>query len=214
MKLYTFFRSSTSFRLRIALNLKELPYESHYVSLPKMQHREPAYLDVHPQGLVPTLVEDSGEVFTQSLAMIEYLDERYPEPRLIPDDIGERWYVRAISQIIGCEIHPLNNVRVLKYLKSAFDADDAKVNGEWYAHWIAEGFAGLENFFSAQQRHGRYCLGDQVTMADVCLAPQVFNAQRFNCDLSAYPTVVRIHDACMQLAAFQRAEPAQQGDAQ
>ena len=213
MKLYTFFRSSTSYRLRIALALKGLAYESHYVSLPKMQHKEPAFTGLNPQGLVPALVDDTGAVYTQSLAMIEYLDERYPEPPLVPKEIDERWYVRAVSQIIGCEIHPLNNIRVLKYLKSAYGLDDAKINGDWYPHWIAEGFAGLESFFAAQKRHGRYCLGNEVTMADVCLVPQVGNAQRLKCDLSACPTIVRIHEACMQLPAFQAAEPSKQGDA-
>jgi maleylpyruvate isomerase len=213
MQLYSFFRSSTSFRLRIALALKGLDYESHYVSLPKMQHRSPEFLKVNPQGLVPALVDDDGQVFTQSLAMIEYLDETYPEPKLVPEDGVERWYVRALSQIIGCEMHPLNNVRVLKYLKSAYGLDDDKINTDWYGHWIAEGFRGLEAFFAANGRHGRYCLGDRVTLADVCLVPQVFNAQRFNCNLSAYPTVTRVYEECLKLDAVARAHPNVQGDA-
>jgi maleylacetoacetate isomerase len=213
VKLYTFFRSSTSYRLRIALALKGLAYESVYTSLPKMQHKDPAYTRLNPQGLVPALEADDGKVYTQSMAMIEWLDEGYPKPPLMPSGADDKWYVRAVSQIVGCEIHPLNNVRVLKYLKTAYGLDDAKVNGGWYPHWIAEGLGGLEGFMLAQGRTGRYCLKDQVTMADVCLVPQVFNAQRFDCDLKPYPTVMRIFENCMQLAAFIEAQPSKQGDA-
>jgi len=147
------------------------------------------------------------------MAMIEWLDERYPEPPLMPRDREEKWYVRAVSQIIGCEMHPLNNVRVLKYLKSAYGLDDARVNGDWYPHWIAEGFAGLEGFLKAQKRAGSYCLGERVTMADVCLAPQVFNAQRFNCNLASYPAVMAIFERCMKLPAFSETQPSKQADA-
>jgi maleylacetoacetate isomerase len=213
VKLYTFFRSSTSYRLRIALAWKKLAYEPAYTSLPGMKHKDPAFLALNPQGLVPALVSDEGKVYTQSMAMIEWLDERYPEPRLMPRDTEEKWYVRAVSQIIGCEMHPLNNVRVLKYLKSAYGLDDAKINGDWYPHWIAEGFAGLEGFLKAQKRAGSYCLGQRVSMADVCLAPQVFNAQRFNCDLAPYPTVMAIFERCMNLPAFSETQPSRQGDA-
>lgn len=213
MKLYTFFRSSTSYRLRIALAWKKLAYEPAYTSLPGMKHKDPAFLKLNPQGLVPALVSDEGKVYTQSMAMIEWLDERYPEPPLMPGDADEKWYVRAISQIIGCEMHPLNNVRVLKYLKSAYGLDDARVNGDWYPHWIAEGFAGLEGFLAAQKRSGSYCLDERITMADVCLVPQVFNAQRFNCDLKPYPTVFAIFERCMKLPAFAETQPATQADA-
>jgi maleylacetoacetate isomerase len=213
VKLYTFFRSSTSYRLRIALAWKKLPYEAIYTSLPGMQHKDLAFLQLNPQGLVPALVSDAGKVYTQSMAMIEWLDERYPEPPLMPRDADEKWYVRAVSQIIGCEMHPLNNVRVLKYLKSAYGLDDAKVNGGWYAHWIAEGFAGLEGFLAAQGRSGSYCLDERLTMADVCLAPQVFNAQRFRCDLAPYPAVMRIFERCMALPAFADTQPSRQKDA-
>lgn len=213
MRLYTFFRSSTSYRLRIALAWKKLDYEPVYTSLPGMKHKDPAYLKLNPQGLVPALVSDEGRVYTQSMAMIEWLDERYPEPPLMPRDTEEKWYVRAVSQIVGCEMHPLNNVRVLKYLKSAYGLDDAKVNGDWYPHWIAEGFAGLEAFLAAQGRCGSYVLDERVSMADVCLVPQVFNAQRFNCDLKPYPIVMRIHERCMALAAFSDTQPSKQADA-
>ena len=213
MKLYTFFRSSTSYRLRIALAWKKLAHELVYTSLPGMKHKDPAYLKLNPQGLVPALVSDAGKVYTQSMAMIEWLDERHPEPPLMPRDAEEKWYVRAVSQIIGCEMHPLNNVRVLKYLKSAYGLDDAKVNGAWYPHWVAEGFAGLEGFLVAEKRSGAHCLGQRVTMADVCLVPQVFNAQRFNCDLKPYPTVMAIFERCMKLPAFSETQPSKQGDA-
>jgi maleylacetoacetate isomerase len=147
------------------------------------------------------------------MAMIEWLDERYPEPPLMPRDTEEKWYVRAVSQILGCEMHPLNNVRVLKYLKSAYGLDDARVNGDWYPHWIAEGFGGLEAFLAAQGRCGSYCLDERVSMADVCLVPQVFNAQRFNCELKPYPTVMRIYERCMALPAFADTQPSKQADA-
>ena len=213
MRLYTFFRSSTSYRLRIALAWKKLAYEPVYTSLPGMKHKDPAYLKLNPQGLVPALVSAEGRVYTQSMAMLEWLDQRYPEPPLMPRGAEEQWYVRAASQIVGCEIHPLNNVRVLKYLKSAYGLDDAKVNGDWYAHWIREGMAGLEGFLAAEKRCAAYCLADSVSMADVCLVPQVFNAQRFNCDLKPYPTVMAIFERCMKLPAFSETQPSKQGDA-
>ncbi len=153
MELYTFFRSSTSFRLRIALAYKGMAWEPRYVSLPKGEHRAPDYLAKNPQGLVPALVDEAGRVFTQSMAMIEYLDDIQPEPPLMPKGAEDKWYVRAVSQIIGCEMHPLNNVRVLKYLKG-YGLDDAKVNGDWYPHWIAEGFSSLEAFLLEQKRFG------------------------------------------------------------
>ena len=209
--LYTFFRSSTSFRLRIALNAKGLAYTPEFVNLPKMQHRDPAYMAKNPQGLVPALL-DGGHLVTQSLAMLEYLDERYPEPPLMPSDIDERAYVRALSQIIGCDIHPVNNVRVLKYLRSRWKLSEEDSN-EWYAHWIAEGFRSIEATIKQEGRAGAYCLGERFTIADICLAPQVFNAQRFNCDLAAYPVSVAIAERVMQLPAVLKAHPKEQGDA-
>jgi len=210
-QLYTFFRSSTSFRLRIALAYKRLDYEPHYVSLPKMEHRIPSYRDMNPQGLVPLLVE-GGRFLIQSMAVIEYLDEVYPEPPLMPKDPIGRSYVRAVSQIIGCEIHPLNNVRVLKHLKAQFGADEAATNA-WYEHWITEGLSGLEGYLAREGLSGDFCYGNTVTMADICLVPQIFNARRFNCALDAYPKLLAITDRCMTLDAFRAAEPSTQGDA-
>jgi maleylacetoacetate isomerase len=212
MQLYTFFRSSTSFRLRIALAYKNIKYEPKFTSLPKMEHRASGYLEVNPQGLVPALVDDAGRVFTQSMAMIEYLDDKYPTPALMPKSAEDKWYVRAVSQIIGCEIHPLNNVRVLKYLQSAYALPPEKVNGDWYPHWIAEGLANLESFLAIEKRAGKYCLGDQFTMADVCLVPQIYNAQRFNCDLKPYPLTMRLAQAANELDCVKVALPETQAD--
>jgi maleylacetoacetate isomerase/maleylpyruvate isomerase len=209
--LYTFFRSSTSYRVRIALSVKGLDWEPRFVSLPKMEHREPAYLDVNPQGLVPALVEDDGRVLAQSLAILEYLEEAYPEPPILPKDIFERAYVRRICQIIGCDIHPLNNVRVLKWL-GANVPDDKGIADRWYAHWIAEGFRDIEACLVRENRHGTCCLGDTITMADICLVPQVANARRFNCDLSAFPVAVAIADRAAALPAFSRVAPETQAD--
>lgn len=211
-RLYTFFRSSTSYRLRIALALKGLEWEPHYVSLPRMEHRAQAYMALNPQGLVPALVEDDGTVVGQSLAMMEYLEERYPEPALLPRDPVERAYVRSLSQIVGCDIHPLNNVRVLKWLASRWELSQDEVN-EWYAHWIAEGMRSFEATLNQHERCGKFCLGERITMADVCLVPQIANARRFNCPLDDYPHSVAIADAAAELPAFKSAHPSVQGDA-
>lgn len=209
--LYTFFRSSTSFRLRIALNYKGLDYTPRFVSLPKLEHREPAYMDLNPQGLLPALIED-GKLYAQSLAMLEYLEERYPTPALMPRDIDERAYVRMLSQIIGCDIHPLNNVRVLKYLRGRWKLSEEQSN-EWYAHWIAEGMRSFEQTLVHEKRHGLFCLGDTPTLADICLGPQIFNAQRFNCDLSAFPITNAIAEHIFTLPAVIAAHPGKQADA-
>jgi maleylacetoacetate isomerase len=211
MKLYTFFRSSAAFRVRIAMNCKGLAYEPAGVSLAKGEHQQPGYQSVNAQGLVPTL-EDGGRQLGQSLAIIEYLDEVHGGPRLMPADPIDRHYVRAFSQIIACEIHPLNNLRTLKYIRKTYGLGDDGVNA-WYRHWIAEGFTMMETFLTREKRHGTYCFRDQVTMADCCLVPQVFNAQRYDCDLTPYPTVMRLNEACMKLDAFVRAAPSQQPDA-
>ena len=211
MKLYTFFRSSAAFRMRIALNCKGLAYEPQLVSLPKDEHKQAGYLAVNPQGLVPAL-EDGGKVYVQSLAIMEYLEEAYPQPPLLPAGIDDRAYVRAVAQIIACEIHPLNNLRTLRYVKKSYRLDDDGVN-LWYRHWIAEGLGGLEEFLAGSQNTGKYCWRDQVTIADCCLVPQVFNAQRYACELAPYPLVMRIFEQCMQLDAFIDAQPSRQPDA-
>ncbi len=211
MKLYTFFRSSASFRVRIALNHKGLKYEQAGVSLPKGEHLEADYKAVNAQGLVPAL-EDGGRLLTQSLAIIEYLDEVYPGPKLLPVAPLDRAYVRALSQIIACEIHPLNNLRTRKYIAKTYKLDEEGVNA-WYRHWIAEGFQMLEAFLAKERKRGKYCYRDQVTMADCCLVPQVFNAILYKCDPKPYPTVMRIHEACMELDAFVQAQPSKQPDA-
>ena len=211
MKLYTFFRSSASFRVRIALNHKGIAYDPAFVSLPKAEHLGDAFRQVSAQGLVPVL-DDDKHVLTQSLAIMEYLDEVHPGPKLLPVDPFERAYVRAMSQIIACEVHPLNNLRVLKHVRKTYGLDEEGVNA-WYRHWIAEGFGMMEAHIVANGLSGRYCLRDELTMADCCVVPQVFNAQRFDCDLSAYPRVMAINEACMSLPAVLAALPSAQPDA-
>jgi maleylacetoacetate isomerase len=212
MKLYTFFRSSASFRVRIALNYKGISYESAFVNLPKNEHAAPTFRSVNPAGLVPALDVD-GHVLTQSLAIMEYLDETQPGPKLLPADPLERAYVRAFSEIIACEIHPLNNLRTLRYVKRTYDQDDEGVNA-WYRDWIKDGFGMLERFLQAHRLSGRFVLRDTVTFADCCLVPQVFNAQRYQCDMAAFPIAMGIFAECMKLQAFIDAEPSRQGDAQ
>lgn len=211
MKLYTYFRSSASFRVRIALNCKGLAYDPVAINLPKAEHAEPTFKAISVQGLVPAL-EDGGKILSQSLAIIEYLDETRPGPKLLPAEPLDRAYVRSFSQIIACEIHPLNNLRTLKYIRRAYKLDEEGVNS-WYRHWIDDGFAMMERFLLQERKAGKYCFRDNVTMADCCLVPQVFNAQRYNCDLTPYATVMRIHEECMKLPAFLEAQPLRQGDA-
>ena len=211
MKLYTYFRSSAAFRVRIALNLKGLAYEPVFVHLAKGEHRKPAYAGVYPQGLLPTLVED-GQALSQSLAIIEYLEETHPRPALLPSDSPGRARVRSLSLLIACEIHPLNNLRTLQHLKRTLGQSEDQVN-DWYRHWIADGFSKLEADLG-RGGTGRFCHGDAPTMADCCLVPQVFNAKRYQSELAPYPTVMRIFDACMRLEAFDRAQPSKQPDAE
>lgn len=211
MKLYTFFRSSAAFRMRIALNYKGLAYEALPVSLPKNEHKLEGYLALNPQGLVPAL-DDGGNILVQSLAMMEYLEETHPLPPLLPAAPADRAYVRAVAQIIACEIHPLNNLRTLRYVKQRFALDEEGVN-QWYRHWIAEGLGGLEAYLAGAKKSGKYCYRDQITLADCCLVPQVFNAQRYQCELAPYPEIMRIFGACMQLDAFIAAQPSKQPDA-
>lgn len=210
-QLYSYFRSSASYRVRIALNLKQLDYDIVPVHLAKGAQRSDGYLALNPAGLVPALADD-GRVLTQSLAIIEYLDELHPEPPLLPGSAADRARIRAIAQTIACEIHPLNNLGVLSYLRDALDVDETARNA-WYRHWVEKGLSTVEDLL-ADQRTGVFCHGDAPTLADCCLVPQVFNARRFACRLDHVPTVMRIFDRCMTLEAFQRAAPAAQPDAE
>ncbi|WP_265922200.1 maleylacetoacetate isomerase [Cupriavidus nantongensis] len=214
LKLYSYFRSSASFRVRIALELKGLSYDTVPVHLLKEggQQLKPEFRAVNPDGLVPALV-DGEHVLQQSLAIVEYLDEVHPEPRLLPGTALDRAYVRGLAQEIACEIHPLNNLRVLKYLKHTVGVTD-EVKDAWYRHWIELGFASLQANLERSGKAGRFCFGDTPTLADLCLVPQVFNAQRFNIDVARYPAIAKIYENCMALPAFQKAEPKSQPDAE
>ena len=209
MKLYTYFRSSASFRVRIALNLKGLAYQPAFVHLAKGEHRQPEYTSVNAQALVPTLELDDGARLTQSLAIMEWLDEKHPSPALLPKDSLQRARVRAISDLIACEIHPLNNLRVLQHLKRLGQSQEQI--DTWYRHWIADGLQKVEAELTGGSK---FCHGDSPTMADCCLVPQIFNAKRYNSDLAPYPKTMRVFENCMQLDAFDRAQPSQQPDAE
>ena len=211
MKLYTYFRSSAAFRVRIALNLKGLAYEPVFVHLAKGEHRAAPYAKVNPQALLPTLELDDGTRLTQSLAIIEYLDETHPAKPLIPKERLDKARVRSLSYLIASEIHPLNNLRVLQHLKRALGQNEDQIN-TWYRHWIADGLAKLEAELAGTK--GKFCHGDSPTMADCCLVPQIFNAKRYQSDLAPYPKTMRVFEACMQLEAFDRAQPSKQPDAE
>jgi maleylacetoacetate isomerase len=214
MRLYDYFRSSAAYRVRIALNLKGVtPDERTFVHLRMGNQRAQDYLALNPQGLVPALALDDGRVLTQSLAIIEYLDETHRDPPLLPADPVERARVRAIALAIACEIHPLNNLRVLNYLIGTMGVSREQKDG-WYRYWIDVGFEGLEKSLARDGATGRFCHGEQPTLADVCLVPQMANARRFDIDLSPYPTLVRIEAACNALPAFANAAPARQPDAE
>jgi len=210
MRLYSFFRSSAAFRVRIALNLKGVDYETVAVHLPSNAHRLPEFRAVNPQATIPTL-DDDGTILWQSLAIIEYLDARFPEPPLLPLEPVARARVQALAQLIACEIHPLNNLRVLRYLRTELALDEAAVN-KWYSHWVAEAFGPLETLV-ASFSGGRYCFAESLSLADVCLVPQMYNARRFACDLTPYPTLVQIADGLQREPAFARAAPERQPDA-
>jgi maleylpyruvate isomerase len=214
MRLYDYFRSSAAYRVRIALNLKGVqPDERTFVHLRMGGQRAQDYLALNPQGLVPALALDDGHVLTQSLAIVEYLDETYPDPPLLPSSAAARARVRAIALAIACEIHPLNNLRVLNYLLGTLGVSKEQKDG-WYRYWIDVGFEALERSLSNDGDTGRYCHGDRATLADVCLVPQIANARRFDIDLSPYPTLIRIEAACNELPAFAEAAPARQPDAE
>ena len=210
MKLYTYFRSSAAYRVRIALNLKGIAYEPVPIDLRSGAQRRLQYLEMNPQGLVPAL-EDGGTVFGQSLAILEYLDETHPQPPLLPRSPADRARVRSLALSIACDLHPLNNLRVLNYLRTDLGQDEGAVN-DWYRHWIAEGFAALEEE-ARRDGSGRHLFGSEVTLADVCLVPQMFNARRFDCDLEPYPTLRAISEHLESLPEFARAAPAAQPDA-
>ncbi|HZS83466.1 MAG TPA: maleylacetoacetate isomerase [Stellaceae bacterium] len=212
MKLYGFFRSSAAFRVRIALNLKGISYEQASIHLRRNDQDAPAYRALNPQGLVPAL-EDDGQVFIQSMAIIEYLDETHPEPPFLPGHPADRARVRGLAQIIGCDIHPINNLRILRYLADPL-GHDAKTVGIWYNHWIAKGFESLEALLSRDEQTGAFCHGDAPGLADICLVPQCFNARRYELDMTPYPTLRRIFDNCMKLPAFEKARPEAQPDAE
>ncbi|HJW26986.1 MAG TPA: maleylacetoacetate isomerase [Rhodocyclaceae bacterium] len=211
LKLYGYFRSSATYRVRIALNLKGIPYETVPVHLVQGEQRAPGYLAVNPAGLVPAL-DDHGRIITQSLAIVEYLDELHPRPPVLPGAAADRARIRAIALAVACEIHPLNNQSVLRYLTDTLGIDPAAKDA-WYCHWVEKGLATVERLLADDRRTGAFCHGDTPTLADCCLVPQVFNAQRFACRLDRVPTVMGIYDQCMALEAFQRAAPGNQPDA-
>ena len=210
--IYGYFRSSAAFRVRIALNLKSIKAELHPIHLRKNQHQSETYKALNPQALVPALVHD-GQTIAQSLAIIEYLDELHPDPPLLPRDASGRARVRQIALSIACDIHPLNNLRVLRYLHHAIRADDQARN-DWQYHWIVTGFDALEAFLKASHDTGRFCHGDTPTLADICLIPQMANARRIQMELTNYPTLLRIEEAAYKLPAFVQARPENQPDAE
>jgi maleylpyruvate isomerase len=212
MKLYGYFRSSAAYRVRIALNLKGLVSEATSLHLVKGQQRATDYLALNPPGLVPALVTDEGKVLTQSLAIIDWLEETHPEPSLLPADALGRARVRGLALAIACDIHPLNNLRVLTYLTNTLGVSDEQKNG-WYRYWIDTGFEALEQRLAGERETGRFCHGDTPTLADICLVPQVANARRFKMDLSPYPKIMGIDAACQALPAFADAVPEKQPDA-
>ena len=212
MQLHHFFRSGTSHRLRIALNLKGLSTDLVAVDLRTEQHLGAAYKALNPQGLVPTLVTDEQQVLTQSPAIIEWLEERYPTPALLPQGALDRAHVRALAALVGCDIHPINNRRILEYLRKQFGADEAAINA-WCGTWIAAGFDALEALIASPASQVRYCFGDTPTVADVYLIPQVESARRFKVDMTRWPKIMAIDAHCATLAAFADAAPARQTDA-
>jgi maleylacetoacetate isomerase len=211
MKLYGYFRSSAAYRVRIALNWKGVPHEHAFVHLTRDGGGQysPDYLARNPQALVPALELDGGEVLIQSLAIIEYLEEAYPDPPLLPGDAVARARVRAIAQAVACDIHPLNNLRVLQYLRHHMGQGKGAVD-EWYRHWIATGFGAIEKLIGGDG----FCIGSQVTLADVCLMPQIFNARRYEIDLTPYPRIRKVEEMCGASPAFAEAHPARQADAE
>ena len=211
MQLYSYFRSSAAYRARIALNLKGVAYETVSIHLQREGgiNRKPEYRAINPHMRLPALRLDSGDVLTQSLAIIGYLDDTYPQPPLLPRDPVAKAKVRAIAEIIACDIHPLNNIGPLRYLKNVLGQDQGKID-EWYHHWIHDGFQAIEEMISP----GTYTFGNEITLADVCLVPQVYNARRLKVSLDRYPKIVAVDAACAKLPAFDKARPENQPDAE
>jgi len=211
VKLYSYFRSSAAYRVRIALNLKALSYDLVSIHLQKQGglNKKPDFQAINPQMRVPALALDSGDVLIQSLAIIEYVDETHPQPPLLPRDVLQRAKVRAIAQIIACDIHPLNNVGPLRYLKNQMGQEQAKIDA-WYHHWVLDGFDAIE----AMLRPGPYAFGSEISLADVCLVPQVYNARRLKVPLDRFPKIVAVDAACGRLATFEQARPENQPDAE
>ena len=210
MKLFSYYRSSAAYRVRIALNLKGIEYEQVAVNLLKQEEMSEAYTAVNPQNMVPVL-EHNGQLFFQSMAILEYLEEVFPGPALLPEDAVTRARVRALANIIACDIHPLNNLRMLKYLSNNFDTDTEQ-NNQWYRHWIEQGFAAFEIQLKGRS-NGLFCDGEKAGMADVLLIPQVYNARRFKVDMSNYPLISSIEQHCLTLTPFEQAIPENQPDA-
>jgi maleylacetoacetate isomerase len=210
VKLYNYFRSSAAYRVRIALALKDIPYDSVFVHLAKDggHHKRPEYKAVNPQMRLPALVLSSGETLIQSMAIMEYLDEVFPEPPLLPAEANERAHVRAIAQIVACDIHPLNNAGTLAYLRK-LGHDEAAIN-TWYAAWVTAGFEAIE----AMIKPAPYAFGSHVTIADICLIPQIYNARRFKVPLDKFPKILGVEAACNKLPAFDKARPENQPDAE
>jgi maleylpyruvate isomerase len=211
MQLYSFFRSGTSHRLRIALNLKGLATEYVAVDLRTEAHQSAEYKALNPQGLVPTLVKD-GKVMTQSPAIIEWLEETHPTPALLPTTPDDRAHVRALAAMVACDIHPINNRRILEYLRHTLKTDEAAIN-TWCGHWITQGFDAYEALLAADPQRAGFSFGDRPGLADVYLVPQVESARRFKLDMARWPLITAVDAACMALEAFQKAAPAQQPDA-
>ena len=211
MIVYDYFRSSAAFRLRIALNLKGLVPERRYIHLANNAHRTDEYRAVNPQGFVPYMIDDDGFELSQSMAMIEYLDETHPAPPLLPQNFRERAMARCIAQIIACDIHPVNNKRILDKLTDDLHVGD-ETKTRWYCGWIHEGFAAIEKMLDKRPVQSPFCVGDTPTIADICLIPQVVNANRFKCSLDAFPRIVGIYHHAMKLSAFHDAQPSKQPD--
>ncbi|MCY1333550.1 Maleylpyruvate isomerase [compost metagenome] len=210
MQLYSFFNSSTSYRVRIALALKGLAHDYHGVNLRAGEQRGAQHRELSPVGGVPVLVDDDGVTLTQSLAIIDYLDARYPQAPLLPKDALQRARVLEVANLIAIDIHPINNLRVLGYLQKELGVS-AEQKDAWYRHWVAEGLAAVEALLQ-RHGHGPYCFGDEPTLADCCLVPQVANAERFGCDLGGYPRVLEVYRHCLAQPAFQQAAPGRQPD--